>query len=135
MPMKIGRFALIAVVALALTGVAVASELLPTPIPQAHYFRIEWQEGQLKNGKPTLWGYIHNDYGSPAANVKLLIEGLDASGAPVTKEIGYVSGQVPPKNRAFFEVPRPAQGVSYRITLYSFEWIEVGDGRPFGRLP
>jgi hypothetical protein len=73
-------------------------------------------------------GYIYNDYGRPAVDVRLLVETLDASGAVTARTIGFVVGAVQFKDRAYFEVPLKATGASYRVTVTSFDWKGGGGG-------
>ena len=52
----------------------------------------------------------------------LLVEGLDGSGQAVNKTTTWVR-DVPPNNRAFFEVAVPT-ATAYRISVQSFDWVE-----------
>jgi hypothetical protein len=81
------------------------------------YFRLEWStSGQNVNG------YVYNSSNRRAAHMQLLVEGLDAAGAVVTKTMTWVR-DVPPNNRAFFEVAVP-NAPSYRVSVLSFDWVE-----------
>ena len=63
-----------------------------------------------------------------ATDVHLLVETLDASGAVITKTIGFVQGVVQFNDRVYFEVPLKAAGASYRVTVTSFDWKGGGGG-------
>ena len=102
--------------------------------PHAYYFRLEWRPEISKTGTPSVHGYVYNEHGYPAARMKLLVEGLDGAGQPLTWTIGYVDGLVPAKSRAFFEVRNLSAASSYRVTVHSFEWI-VGNGDRTRRFP
>lgn len=90
--------------------------------------RLDWEAGTRRGGKPVIQGYVYNDYGRPAADVHLLVETLDASGAVIARTIGFVRGVVHFNDRAYFEVPLKATGASYRVTVTSFDWKGGGGG-------
>jgi hypothetical protein len=54
----------------------------------------------------------------------LLVAGLDGAGKTVTKTTTWVR-DVPPNNRAFFEVAVPT-AAAYRVSVQSFDWVEDG---------
>jgi hypothetical protein len=54
--------------------------------------------------------------------MQLLVEGLDAAGTVATKTMTWVR-DVPPNNRAFFEVAVP-NAPSYRVSVLTFDWVE-----------
>lgn len=89
--------------------------------PAERYFRLEWEVGQARDGRPTVSGQIYNSYGLWAGDVQVLVEALDASGRPVSRTIGY-GGEVPPNGRSYFWVPLPAAGATYRVTVQHFLW-------------
>ena len=80
-------------------------------------FRLEWS----KSGR-NVNGYVYNASNRRAAHMQLLVEGLDASGTVVTKTTTWVR-DVPPNNRAFFEIAVP-NAPSYRVSVLSFDWVE-----------
>ena len=45
--------------------------------PRLH---LEWEVREGRDGRPVITGYIHNDYGRPAINVRLLSVAVDALG-------------------------------------------------------
>lgn len=97
--------------------------------PQAdQYFRVEWQLGQSRSGRPTVTGYVYNGYGLSAFNIRLLVEQLDAGGQPTSRTTAYVNGDVPGMGRAYFEVPVPGAGASYRVSVLWFDWQGRGGG-------
>ncbi|HEY3066001.1 MAG TPA: hypothetical protein VGL09_09435 [Methylomirabilota bacterium] len=89
------------------------------------YFRVEAEGIKSKRWGPEVGGYIYNDYGSPATNVRLLIEGQDASGATVTTVVAPIVGVVPGNNRLYFEVRVPAAD-TYRVRVLSWDFIRGG---------
>ena len=86
------------------------------------YFRVEAEGIKSKRWGPEVGGYIYNNYGSPATNVRLLIEGQDASGATVSSVVAQVAGVVPGNNRLYFEVRVPA-AETYRVRVLSWDFI------------
>lgn len=86
------------------------------------YFKIEWQADE-RRGKPIVSGYVTNQWGLAARNVRVYVEALDAAGNVTAKYIGYVNGYVPPSSRVYFEVPVQAKAPSYRVTVLSFDLI------------
>ena len=95
--------------------------------PQAEkFFRVEWQAEQTKTGQPAIRGFVYNDYGNWAGDVRLLVEGLDVSGQSVSRTRGYVNGDVPSRGRVPFEVILAAPAVTYRVTVEYFFWRHRG---------
>lgn len=97
-------------------GLARAAELY-APETLDRYFQIEWSRaGRNVNG------YVYNAGNRRAAHMILLVEGLDGSGKAVNKTTTWVR-DVPPNNRAFFEVAVPT-AAAYRVSVQSFDWVE-----------
>lgn len=111
-----------------ITMPALAAAAVSAPSGIDARIRLDWEAGTRRGGKPTIQGYVHNDYGRPATDVHLLVETLDASGAVIARTIGYVQGVVQFNDRVYFEVPLKATGASYRVTVTSFDWKGGGGG-------
>jgi hypothetical protein len=92
----------------------------------AKYFRIESQSGPDRRGRPSVWGYIYNDRGIGNARARILVESLDASGAPIAQQIDYVDTEIPLFGRGYFESRPKTPGASYRVTIYSADWARIG---------
>jgi len=90
--------------------------------------RLDWEVGTRHGGRPVIQGYLYNDYLRSAAEVHLLIETLDASGAVTSRQIGFVRGVIAFKDRAYFEVPLKTAGASYRVSITAFDWKDCGGG-------
>jgi len=100
----------------AMSAPARASEVY-APQTLDRYFTLEWSRaGRNVNG------YVYNTGNRRAAHMILLVEGLDGSGTTVTKTTTWVR-DVPPNNRAFFEVAVPT-AAAYRVSVLSFDWVE-----------
>ena len=90
--------------------------------------RVEWEAGTTRRGQPAVTGYVHNERGLIATNVRLLIESLDGAGQVVGRQVGFVDGGVPVKGRSYFEVRVNTPGASYRVTVGSVDWGGGGGG-------
>lgn len=90
--------------------------------------RLDWEVGTGRGGRPVIQGYVYNDYGRAAADVHLLVETLDASGAVIARNIGFVRGVVQFNDRVYFEVPLKTPGASYRVSVTSLDWKGGGGG-------
>ena len=84
--------------------------------------RLDWQVGAARGGRPVIQGYVYNDYGRPASDVRLLVETLDASGAVVARHVGFIRGVVQLNDRAYFELPIQMPGASYRLSVTALDW-------------
>ena len=122
------RFVMVLVLALA-AGVAGSQAVTPAAAQSwttpDRGFRVEWEAAQARRG-PVIRGYVHNDSGYTAANVRLLIESLDAGGQVTATTIGYLPGTAPPFDRLYFEVPLKATAPTYRVRVGS--WEPIGRG-------
>jgi hypothetical protein len=106
--------------------VGTGAEAVMTPSGIDPRLRLDWDAGKSMRGRPEVSGYVYNDYGRAAFNVRLIVETLDGSGQVVDRAYGYVVGIVPALNRASFDVPLRTEGASYRIAITSFEWRDGG---------
>ena len=91
--------------------------------------RVEWTGSEDRRGRPIVSGYVYNQRaGGYAVSVRLRVQALDGSGQVAGSTIGYVLGEVPPSNRAYFEIKAPAKAASYRVTIESYAWRAYGAG-------
>jgi hypothetical protein len=88
-------------------------------------FRVDWESVQTKRGL-TIRGYVNNDLGYGATNIRLVIESLDASGQVAATTIGYLQGSAPPFGRLYFEVPVKAPASSYRVRIAAWDPVARG---------
>lgn len=93
--------------------------------PVDRYLRVEWEVERVSSDSPKITGYVYNERGLWALNVRLLVQAVDAAGRPVSQTRGYVSWDVPPMGRASFEVAVPP-GSAYRVRIESFDWLKGG---------
>ena len=90
------------------------------------YFTLTWEPGNYQ-GRPTVAGYVANEWGIAAANVRLLIEVLDGAGQVTESVVGYVNGFVLPGTHVYFEVFVP-QASAYRVAVLSWDWRYAPSG-------
>lgn len=117
-----------ALAAAASVGVPAPALAVTAPSGFDSRIRLDWEPGTGRGGRPVIQGYVLNDYGRSAANVRLLVETLDSSGAVVARSPGFVHGLVQFNDRAYFEVPLKATGASYRVTVTAAEWRSGAGG-------
>ena len=116
-----------ALVLLAATGTGLAANLQTLMYGWENYFKLEGQGGD-RNGKPVVYGKIMNDWGMPAANIRLLVDSLDAKGAITNQRVAWLGTMLTPGTRAYFEVPVPARAPAYRVSVFAYDWVQVGGG-------
>ena len=69
-------------------------------------------------------GYVINKAGFKAQRIRLLVDGLDASGQIAGQSIVWLgSPGVGPDGRAYFDVPAPT-GVRHRVSVFSYNWVQ-----------
>jgi hypothetical protein len=81
-------------------------------------FRIDGQVTQSKKGT--------NDGGGGVANIRLLVETLDAEGKVIGQGEGVALGSMLGRDRLYFEVPLPTTGASYRVQVLSWSTFATG---------
>ena len=120
--------ATMAILALAGVGPATPAGALSATSSVDSRLRLDWEVGARHGGRPVIQGYLYNDYLRSAAEVRLLVETLDASGGVTARQVGFVLGVIPFKDRAYFEVPVKTAGASYRVSITAFDWKDCGGG-------
>jgi hypothetical protein len=89
-------------------------------------FRIDAQVVQSKKGTPVYSGYIYNDGGGGVANLRLVIETIDAEGKVIGRGQGTALGSMLGRDRLYFEVPLQVTGASYRVRVLSWDTFATG---------
>jgi hypothetical protein len=119
----------VAAIGLTLTVVtgAMAQSDFGAGTPESRYFRTEPTVAAGRRG-PQVEGYVYNLYDAYAIRVLLRIDAVDASGRSLETRRAYVPFDVPPRGRAFFQVPAPTGTASARVAVESFEWTGRGAG-------
>lgn len=119
--------ALLVAAVLALDAVAPASAQQWAMPGGDRFFRVDWEPATTQRGT-VLRGYVFNDHGHAAGNVRLFIESLDPTGAVAATTVGYVPGVVGPSDRLYFEVKLSAPATNYRVRVAT--WEPQGRGGP-----
>lgn len=123
----------VAALAVLLSPVAVHAQTYRTYGSEA-FFSVDWQAGE-RRGRPVVSGHVVNTYGIAAQYVRVLVESLDAAGQVTATTVGYVSGDVLPGGRVYFEVPVARAAPAYRVVVLSWDWkggqsrVPAADGR------
>ncbi|MGH7314116.1 MAG: hypothetical protein ACREJV_13150 [Candidatus Rokuibacteriota bacterium] len=99
--------------------------LTPLVAGWEQFFKLDWQVGD-RGQQAVVWGHLLNDWGDPAAQIQLLVEGLDASGDVVGQKVAWFGSTLTPGMRGYFEVPVPWQAPTYRVSVFAFTWIQAG---------
>ena len=120
--------AVVAIVALASACPVTPARALSATARVDSRLRLDWQVGASRGGKAIIAGYVYNDYVRSAGDVRLLVEAVDASGRTVARDVGFVPGVVPLRDRAYFEVPVRHPGATYRVSIVAYEWRDCGGG-------
>jgi hypothetical protein len=98
---------------------------LTTLIPGwERYFAVEWTAAPERGGLRRLDGYVYNRYGEYAADVRLLIQALDASGAVVDQRVVWGPTGVGGFGRAYFDVRHLPAADHYRVSVWDFRLIQ-----------
>ena len=116
------------VLAMVMTGTVTPATAVNAPSGYDPRIRLEWEAGTTREGKPVIQGHVLNDHSWAAANVRLLVETFDSSGAVVARTPGFVHGGVQFGDRAYFEVPLRKPGASYRVTVTAAEFRSGATG-------
>ncbi len=121
---------IIVVVLVAAAGCGFSSQPLePLVTGSQQFFTLEWQTSRRGN-QPLVQGYIRNDWGLAAANMRLLVEGIEPPGRLVGQRIIWLGGQLTPGTRAYFETSMPP-APTYRVRVFAFDWMQSAE--MFGR--
>jgi len=118
----LGASLVVALAAVALPGAAGARELRPLDLGWERNFTVTWDTVEHK-GKPIVEGYVNNISPYDMAAVRVLVDGLDASGRIVDQQISWLPGGLRGGGRAYFEVP-VARADRYQVRVFSYDRFE-----------
>ena len=122
---------LLLTVPLAFTACAPATAggpLTPLVVGWEQFFKLTWTVGEHK-GQPVVSGKIYNNWGFAAANVRLLVDELDANGQIVDQRLGWLGFTLTPGTTAPFEIPVAHRTPNHRVSVFAFDWVQTGRGR------
>jgi hypothetical protein len=73
---------------------------------------------------PQVEGYIYNHFSAGVEQMLVGVEQLNPSGQAVGCSMVWVSGTVPPEDRAYFVAAVPDSSAKYRVRVLSFNWMK-----------
>jgi hypothetical protein len=122
---RVAVVALVVTACAAMTHDAAPTASLTTMIPGwERYFAIEWTAVPEPGGLRRLDGYVFNRYGEYAADVRLLIQGLDTSGAVMDQRVVWGPTGVGGFGRSYFDVRHLPAADQYRVSVWDFRLIQ-----------
>jgi hypothetical protein len=89
------------------------------------FFTVEWRVVEDR-GRPTVAGFVRNEWNTTARSLQISVVELDAAGKPVATVIASVYGDVSPGGMAYFKAPVRSLSASYQVTIQSFAWAHRG---------
>ena len=92
------------------------------------YFTLTWTMGE-RGGRPVVTGKIYNNWGFAAANMRLLVDELDAGGQIVDQKLGWLGFTLTPGTTAPFEIPVAHATPNHRVSVFAFDWVQADHGR------
>lgn len=95
------------------------------------HFAIEWAAADQGPNTRRVSGYVYNQHGEAATQIRVLAQALDPSGAVVGQRIAYVLGGVGGFGRAYFDVPNLPATPAYRVSVWDYTWFQGPGRRPF----
>ncbi len=110
-------------VVIALASLDVATVNGQTNAEVAQLLRVEWQQTTGAWRRPALEGFVYNDSTYRIGSVRLRIEALDGANQVLSQTLAWAYVNVPARGREPFEVARPREGETFRITVESFVLI------------
>ena len=91
----------------------------------SRYFTIEWSSTADRSPATTkISGYVNNRYGQTMAEIRLVVEMLDASEAVVARRYEWLGRNVGPFSRSYFEVRKLPPAAGYRVAVHSYTIVE-----------
>jgi hypothetical protein len=103
----------------------VSATSLTTLIPGwERYFAVEWSAAPEAGGWRRLDGYIFNRYGEYAADVRLLVQAVDASGKVVDQRVVWGPAGVGGFGRAYFNVRNLPAADHYLVSVWDYRLIQ-----------
>jgi hypothetical protein len=94
----------------------------PLVVGTQQYFTLDWQVAPRANQR-LLSGYIRNEWGFAATNMRLLVEAIEPPDRVASQRIIWVGGDITPGTRAYFQATMPP-APTYRVRVFSFDWVQ-----------
>jgi hypothetical protein len=89
------------------------------------YFTVDWTAGPEHGGVRRLDGYVYNRYGEYAADVRLLVQSLDASGRIVSQRVVWGPTGVGGFGRSYFDVRNLPAADHYQVSVWDYRLIQA----------
>src|SRR5262245_60903063 len=119
---------LVALVGCATPGSAPTGPLRPLVVGWEQFFDLTWSVGQ-RNGRPVVYGRIYNKWNFAAANMRLLVDELDAAGQIIDQNLGWLGFTLTPGTTAPFEIPVAHATPNHRVSVFAYDWVQSDRGR------
>jgi len=107
---------------LSATPVIVGSGLQPLDLGWERHLSVTWETGASGSGQ-LVSGYVHNTSPYDLANVRVLVETLDAGGQVTEQRLRWLPGELRGGGRVYFEVLAPT-APGYRVRVFSYDRLE-----------
>lgn len=119
--------ALVLVSGLSVAGTS-AAPLQPLVVGWEQFFTLTWTVSEHK-GRAVVSGRIYNNWNFAAANVRLLVDELDASGEIVDQKLSWLGFMLTPGTTAPFEIAVNRPTPNHRVSVFAFDWVQTNGGR------
>lgn len=124
------RAVLLIAVLMAVTGCAtlpgapvyVGGGLQPLNVGWENHLAVTW-ETEASGAGQLVSGYVRNTSPYDLANVRVLVDVLDAAGRVTEQRLRAIPGELRGGGRVYFDVPVPA-AQSYRVRVFSYDRLE-----------
>ena len=93
------------------------------------HFAIQWTATEQGPNTRRVSGYVYNQHGESAMNMRVLAQALDTNGDVVGQRIAFVPGGVGGFGRAFFDVPNLPAAPVYRVSVWDYTWFQSPGNR------
>jgi hypothetical protein len=90
-----------------------------------HHFSIDWTAVEQSQSSRKVSGYIYNNHGERATQLRVLALAIDPAGTVVGQRIAYVPGGVGGFGRVYFEVPNLPVAQNYRVSIWDYTWFQA----------
>ena len=103
-----------------------AAEIRPHMAGWEQILSLEYGPGQYR-GQPAIEGTVTNISPYDLANVRLLVDTLDAGGQITAQKVAWVPGELRGGGRLYFSVPTPP-APAYRVRVFTYDRLESVGG-------
>ncbi|MFQ5898948.1 MAG: hypothetical protein ACE5JN_11980 [Candidatus Methylomirabilia bacterium] len=90
------------------------------------FFTITWNVDRSGPERIAIVGWVSHDHERTATEVRLQVDGVNASGQMVSRAVGSVDQEIPPDGESFFEIRLTPFGteVAFQVSVVSFRFVE-----------